>query len=651
MIITSINKFCQKHGKIAGLFILVVIAVPFVFMSYMTPSSNRTDNRLPDPMGSVFGDDISLEELGKAGYRHNPQADEDAKNRAVNTAIEKIIKLRKAEELNLTEVDNKLVTAEMVKHPYFSQQVSTDGKFDFAKYDKLPPAAKNYIEDMMVETIILDRLEKAIKADAKIDQAEIRKAFDKENVTYEIAAASVKNNDFRKTVKVTDEEIKAYFEKNSADFEEPAKIITDVVTFAGKDYRGEIDQSDEALKKYFEKNPEQFHVGEVKASQILVQLKPDADEAAKTAAKTKADEILAEVKKDVKKFGDIAKEKSDHYTKSQKGDLGWVGPQTQAWRLDKTCVDAALKLKVGEVSEVIETKAGFHILTVTELPKEFEAAKTEVSNLYLDAQMKKLGKQKAYEFASAVYEAEQTNSGKSTAELFNEIATAKKFKVLKTEPFVKGSNKPVKGIASRRFAANVDSLSKVKPLSMPIEGNGNTFYVAALAGEVASQIPEFKDAAEAKVKIKNILTTEKIKAAAKVKAEATLKTVKALIDGGSKFDTIAKTYKFKDIKAFKSNTMPSGLNAAIAVKEALTTAKTETLIGPFSGDNGVDVVYVKAIKPATDADFEKVKAEFTTRYENDIKTKFWNDYLENLKKEANIQLVAPFAPTPEITKK
>ena len=151
-----------------------------------------------------------------------------------------------------------------------------------------------------------------------------------------------------------------------------AKILDDAAKSAGKT-REEIvadatkDASvptDEDCEKYYNENREAFkEPPQVRASHILVKADP-SDEESKAKARAKIDSIRASVTGEInveKAFADAARENSDCPSGRDGGDLGWFGPGQMVPEFDK----AAFEMKVDEISDVVETQFGFHILRKT----------------------------------------------------------------------------------------------------------------------------------------------------------------------------------------------------------------------------------------------------------------------------------------------
>jgi peptidyl-prolyl cis-trans isomerase C len=122
------------------------------------------------------------------------------------------------------------------------------------------------------------------------------------------------------------------------------------------------DATEADAKDFYDKNPDKFKQGEsVRASHILVMAKDDADAAAKQAARAKIDAVLKRVKAG-EDFAKLARENSDDGSKDQGGDLGFFERGKMVPEFEK----AAFALKPGEVSDVVASPFGFHIIKVAE---------------------------------------------------------------------------------------------------------------------------------------------------------------------------------------------------------------------------------------------------------------------------------------------
>ncbi len=134
--------------------------------------------------------------------------------------------------------------------------------------------------------------------------------------------------------------------------------------------------SDEEAEKFFNENRKMFQAGglQVKASHILIRVKPDADEKQKREAKRKIKNILEKLKNG-EDFAQLAKEYSEGPSKASGGDLGYISKG----QMVKPFEEALFALKKGEVSDIVETPFGYHLIKVFDIkePKPIEFAQVK----------------------------------------------------------------------------------------------------------------------------------------------------------------------------------------------------------------------------------------------------------------------------------
>jgi peptidyl-prolyl cis-trans isomerase C/peptidyl-prolyl cis-trans isomerase D len=192
-----------------------------------------------------------------------------------------------------------------------------------------------------------------------------KQVFLEELVRYEMGVQEAKKRGFDKDPIVLDrlnqEMYKAMLEKELG-----KKVEESTVTEA-------------EMKAWYAKNPQ------IRLSDILIEVKPGATKEEREAAKKRATEILEEVRKSRRSFEELVKLYSDDITtKNLGGDVGW---QTRV-SLVANYYDEVNKLKVGEVSNLIETAFGFHIVKLTGRRSYDEAPKREIRMAVYDVKRK-----------------------------------------------------------------------------------------------------------------------------------------------------------------------------------------------------------------------------------------------------------------------
>lgn len=166
--------------------------------------------------------------------------------------------------------------------------------------------------------------------------------------------------DFSIAVQIDDKAVEAEFKAHQADYATPAMVRVQYLTLSQAALEAGIQISDEQARKFFEENPAQFQEPEQRrASHILIKLDAGVDAAAKQAAKTRAEQLLAEVRKTPAKFADLARQHSqDPGSGAKGGDLGAFSRDMMV----KPFADAVWAMKPGEIQGLVESQFGFHII-------------------------------------------------------------------------------------------------------------------------------------------------------------------------------------------------------------------------------------------------------------------------------------------------
>ncbi|HAK37794.1 MAG TPA: hypothetical protein DCM60_06050, partial [Nitrospina sp.] len=241
---------------------------------------------------------------------------------------------------------------------------------NFLKYKRLTPSE---FEESQRESLLLEKIENLIKSNVKISPNDVNEAFRKENEKVKLDYVVFPDDHFKSTEKVTQEEVRSFYEKNKIRFEISEKIKVEYVKVIPKDYESSIDIRDEDIAEYYKTKIADFRVQKMyKAAHILFRPEPGNDsseESKKKAdeeAKKEADGILKKIR-DGEDFAELAKKHSDDTNSGEKG--GSLGEFPKGMMVPE--FEGALeKLKPGEISEPIKTSFGFHIIRLDEVNKE-----------------------------------------------------------------------------------------------------------------------------------------------------------------------------------------------------------------------------------------------------------------------------------------
>ena len=214
-------------------------------------------------------------------------------------------------------------------------------------------------------------------------------------------------------VKVTLEEVQAYYDGHKKEFMAEEHVNVEYVTFSPDDFKKSVKLNDEDVRGYYEQNKNRWNVPEERrASHILIAFGED-----KAASRKKAEEVLAAAKAKPEDFGRLAAENStDAGSAADGGDLSWFGRGVMV----KPFEDAVFAAKKGDIVGPVESEFGWHIIQVTDVRnthvRPFEEVRAEIEAEYVSQMAMRAFAEKAEDFTNTIYE--QADSLQPAADKF-----------------------------------------------------------------------------------------------------------------------------------------------------------------------------------------------------------------------------------------
>ncbi len=354
-----------------------------------------------------------------------------------------------------------------------------DGIFNMDRYKQLLSSSRMTSTDFeegirsdMMNGKIVDHFSRF----TKISDAELSERFAYENNEVQLNYVILKADDFGKRVVIEDEKLTAFYDKEKDKYKTAPQVKLKYLSF-DLDAAGSFKFSDAEIEKYYQDNmakystPEQRH-----ARHILV--KSDAGDSDKLReTKRKKIETILELAKKDQDFAKLAKEYSEGPSAVGGGDLGFF----RRGQMVKPFDDAVFAMKPGELSGVVETQFGFHIIKLEEI-KAAKVTSLDKARKEIAATMKKeKGKTLTYQLANQAYE------NIILAGSLEKYAQESKTQLKETDFFTR--NKAPKGVAGNIAALNAAFSLKKGELSSLLEG-GDGYTILFIADEKAPEVPE-----------------------------------------------------------------------------------------------------------------------------------------------------------------
>ncbi|PSW20998.1 peptidylprolyl isomerase [Photobacterium sanctipauli] len=301
---------------------------------------NRMQAQLGDYFSTLMGDPAYVQQFRRS---------------VLDRMVNDVLIEQRANDLGLRISDEQIRTA-IVSMPEFQR----DGRFDNETYNTLLRRS-GMTPDQFAESMRTDLLRQqfllAIQGSDFALSSELTALTKLEQQQREIRTLTLDVEAFTKNAEVADDEALAFYEQNPERYTRPDQVKAAYIELSGKGLKGTLEVTEEDAKAYFDDNQKKYGTAEQRqASHILVQGK-DGD------AKAKAEALLAELNGGAD-FAELAKTSSDDtFSGKEGGKLDWF----ERGVMDPAFEDAAFALNKGEISGVVESDFGFHIIKLDDI--------------------------------------------------------------------------------------------------------------------------------------------------------------------------------------------------------------------------------------------------------------------------------------------
>ncbi|GBU14716.1 peptidylprolyl isomerase [Polaromonas sp.] len=410
--------FIRKHTKwtMALLFLLIVPSFVLVGMN-----SSRQSNETGGVVATVDGKEITRPEWDRA---HLQEVDQlrarmptlDAKlldsPEARYTTLERMVQERvvaaAATQLKLNTSDQRLAR-ELHQDPAIAALRGANGVLDMEAYRQL--LGNNGMSPEMYESSIRADLSNqqvlgAIAVSGFPSNTASDLALNAFLETREVQVLSFNTKDYAAKLTPTEADLEQFHKANEKFFQAPEQANIQYVMLDMASVTKGIVVNEADLKTFYEQNAQRLSSAEERrASHILLASPKTATAAERKKVKAKAQELLALIQKSPETFADVARKNSeDPGSASKGGDLDFFPRGAMV----KPFEDAAFALKKGEISAVVESDFGYHIIKLTEIraPKQrsFEEIRPELEVDLRKQQAQKKFSEEADAFSNSVYE-------------------------------------------------------------------------------------------------------------------------------------------------------------------------------------------------------------------------------------------------------
>ena len=609
------------------LFAIVIVFIFWGGYSYREQRANR--------LASVDGSYIDLREYQQAynnlveqvrrqmGGRFSSELIETMKlkEQALNQLITRRLLLEEAHRLQL-EVKPEELQQAILSFPAFQ----INGRFDSAQYQRTLRALRltpQEFESRQREEMLIDRLGRLIGRGTSVLPAEASSFYhhfqDKVNLAYVLVDPA----SFTDQVKLDGEAITRYFADHRESYRLPATRKIVYVRFSPRDYLDELKPSEGEIEDYYRLHQDEYQQPKkVRARHILFRIPANAATPQIQAIVDRAKNVLNQAQGG-EDFAALARKYSEDTSAEKGGDLGYFGQS----EMEKPFAEAVFSLKKGEMSDLVRTRFGIHIIKVEDIRDAVSSPLADVRERVVNA----LKQEKAAEIVRD--RARSFADAARVAEDLNKAAAAEHLRTKEAGPFA--ANAPIPGLGSPPDMNKALFSLQVRDISRPL-AVGQDQIVAQIVEIEESRLPEFD---EAKEKVTRDWVAEESKRLARQRTEEVLKVARQ--DGD--LAAVARRYGLNIAETgpftFFSPAPALGNNRELVTAALALTPEHPLAADPFEVGGNIVLIQLRSREPASEEKVQNEKDALAERLLQAKQESVFQRWLTSLRQQADIKVL------------
>jgi peptidyl-prolyl cis-trans isomerase D len=626
-----LEKFRSYAQTKAAKIILALILVPFALFgidSYLNQAGNNLS------IAKVNGYKIALPEYNRAI--------ENVRNRIMSEGKKVDPAMFDSFEFKESVIDG-LITKQLLnndikksKFKITDQQLSQyiigmpefqkDGKFSQEIYDKVlqnNQLTPKKFEESIRNDLLIQQVRDGLQKLTFIPPSNLEETLKATSQQREISIAEFKTKEYMAKANIAEKDMQAFYDQNKSKFLAPEQVKAEFVVFSLANILPTINVTEDEIKSFYKTNADKYQNQQQReASHILIAASKNAPPAEKAKAKAKAEDILNQIRKSPKQFEELATKYSQDPESAKKGgDLGAFGRGMMVKPFD----DAVFSMKVNEISNIVESDFGYHIIKLTKVIGEgggFDSMRPQIKAELIYQKGQEKFAALAEEFSNKVYE--QSSSLDAVSKKFN-------LPIQKTDWISRNdSDKFFKNETLMSALYSKESI-KDRRNTEAIEVTPNNLISARVVDYKAQSTKPFVDV---KKNIEDYLKFESAKKTVAKEGEAVLKSLA---------DTSQKINWQPSALVDRKNTKDFS-DAVINHAYKMPTDKLPSYSGFMDGNNGYIIVKVNKVAFPNDSNEENKKA-FASDYSEALSAEYLSAYLKGLKAKASVSVNQKFFET------
>jgi peptidyl-prolyl cis-trans isomerase D len=481
-----------------------------------------------------------------------------------------------------------------------------------------PPLTTTEFESSLRRALAIEKLRTALTGWMSLSDAEVADEYRKRNEKVKLEVVPVTADAFKSQVAVDDAELAEAFEKNKESYRIGEKRKIKYAQLEVAKVRSTITVPDTEIAAFYQKNLQQYQTSaEVRASHILFKTEGKDENAVKAAAEA----VLQKAKAPGADFGALAKQYSDDESnKNNGGDLDYFG----RGRMVPEFETAAFALKPGDVSDLVKSSFGYHIIKVVDSKPDATRPLAEVRAEIEDQLKWQKAQSEAERIAKEIEATIKTPADLDRVAKERSLTVAETGLVARDEPIDKLGPQPE--LAARVFGMNENEVTPAMRV--------NTGWVfATLTGKAEPRVPALD---EVKAKVRENVINEKASALATSRAASIAAGLKTSKDFAGAVKKAGLTVKPTELIA-RGAPIPD-LGVSEAIDKVAFSLPQGGVSDPITTPSGTAIVRVVEKQSVIDADIEAGRDQLREELVNQRRDRFFGAYMQKAKQGLKINI-------------
>ena len=543
------------------------------------------------------------------------------KGQALDRLINRRLILAEAGMLKFDVSREELQNA-IVSYPAFQ----TNDQFDPLRYQQILRSNRLTPQDFEAnqrEDLLINKVEQFITRGAKVLESEMLSFFHHTRDRVNLAYVQIDPQDFKNQVNVDEEAVRDYFDEHRENYRLADKRNILYVRFVPRDYLAEVEVTDQEIEEFYQLHQDNYREPKkVHARHILFRI----SEKAKTA---EIQEILDRAKKVLNlarkgdNFAELARKYSEDSTAAKGGDLGYF----KSGDMVKPFADSAFSLKKGEISDLVRTRFGIHIIKVEDITEESVQPLAQVKETVRQSLKEERGREIALQRADSFIDLSRAldDLQKAAAEAGLEVKESGLF----------AAEEPVPQLGRHPEINDIIFALRPKEIS-PAFSIGDDQLVAQLVEIQDSRLEEF---AEAQERVQEDWITEQSEVLARKQAQEWLETARQ--EGN--LAEVARRNKLKINKTGLFTTIspapPFGNQRDMVITAFSLTPEQPVPSEVYEVDGKFIILQLEDSQPASENGFQKEKDSLAKQLLQAKKEQTFSRWINGRRQQADIKML------------